>query len=117
MLFMLHAKLAKPEGMSNKEFYGVWEKEAEAAEAALKAGVIKALYKVPGTAEVVSILDVNTADDIDHAVHGLPIWKLGYSHIVAELKWTPLRPDESWAADLKQLAREGGACPRTGTAL
>jgi hypothetical protein len=26
MLFMLHAKLAKPAGMSNKEFYGVWEK-------------------------------------------------------------------------------------------
>jgi hypothetical protein len=37
---MLHAKLAKPEGMSNKEFYGVWEKEAEAAVAALKAGMI-----------------------------------------------------------------------------
>jgi muconolactone D-isomerase len=107
MLFMLHAKLAKPEGMSNKEFYGVWEKEAEAAVAALKAGVIKALYKVPGTPEVVSILDVNSADDIDHAVHGLPIWKLGYSHIVAELKWTPLRPYENWAAELKQLAREG----------
>ena len=30
MLFMFHAKLAKPVGMSNKEFYGVWEKEAEA---------------------------------------------------------------------------------------
>jgi muconolactone delta-isomerase len=106
MLFMLHSKLAKPEGMSNKEFYGVWEQEAEAAVAALKAGVIKALYKVPGTPEVVSILDVNTADDVDHAVHSLPIWKLGYSHIVAELKWTPLRLYENWAEDLKKLARE-----------
>jgi muconolactone D-isomerase len=106
MLFMLHAKLTKPAGMSNKEFYGVWEKEAEAAVAALQAGVIKALYKVPGTPEVVGILDVNTADDIDHAVHSLPIWKLGYSHIVTELKWTPLRPYEHWAEDLKKLARE-----------
>jgi hypothetical protein len=35
--------------MSNKEFYGVWEKEAEAVVAALKAGEIKTLYKVPGT--------------------------------------------------------------------
>ena len=106
MLFMLHAKLAKPVGMSNKEFYGVWEKEAEAAMAALKAGVIKALYKVPGSPEVVGILDVNTADDLDHAVQSLPIWKLGYSHIVTDLKWTPLRPYENWADDLKKLARE-----------
>jgi hypothetical protein len=34
MLFMLHSKLAKLEGMSNKEFYGVWEQEADAAVAA-----------------------------------------------------------------------------------
>ena len=77
MLFMLHAKLAKPEGMSNKEFYGVWEQEAEAAVAALKAGVITAMYKVPGTPEVVTILDLNTADDLDHAVHSWPIWNWG----------------------------------------
>ena len=79
------AKLAKPAGMSNKEFYGVWEKEAEAALAVLQAGAIKALYTVPGTPEVVGILEVHSADEIDHAVHSLPIWKLGYSHIVTEL--------------------------------
>jgi muconolactone delta-isomerase len=107
MLFMFHAKLAKPGGMSNKEFYGVWEKEAEAAVAALKAGVMQALYKVPGKAEVVGIMDVHTADDMDHAIHSLPIWKLGYSHIVTELTWTPLRPYENWAEELKQLAQEG----------
>lgn len=106
MLFMFHAKLAKPAGMSNQEFYGVWEKEAEAAVAALRAGAMQALYKVPGKAEVVGIMDVNTADDMDHAIHSLPIWKLGYSHIVTEVTWTPLRPYENWAEDLKQLARE-----------
>jgi hypothetical protein len=36
MLFMLQAQLAKPAGMSNKEFYGIWLQEAEAAVAALK---------------------------------------------------------------------------------
>ena len=41
MLFMLKAHISKPEGLSNKEFYGVWLKEAEAAVAAYKAGVIK----------------------------------------------------------------------------
>lgn len=106
MLFMLHVKLAKPEGMSNKEFYGVWEKEAEAVVAALKADAIEAVYKVAGSPEVIGILNVNTADDLDHALHSMPIWKLGYSHVVAEVKWTPLRPYEVWAEDLKQLARE-----------
>ena len=107
MLFMLKAKLAKPAGMSNKEFYGVWQKEAEAAVAALKAGAIKALYKVPGKPEVVAIMDVDTADNMDHAIQNLPIWKLGYSHIVQDLEWTALRPYENWAEDLKKLAQEG----------
>jgi len=30
MLFLLRGKLTKPDGMSNKEFYGIWQKEAEA---------------------------------------------------------------------------------------
>ena len=107
MLFMLKATLAKPEGMSNKEFYGVWEKEAEAALAALKAGVIKAIYKVPGKPQVIVIMDVDTADDMEHAILNLPIWKLGYSHIVTDIEWTALRPYENWAEDLKKLAREG----------
>jgi muconolactone delta-isomerase len=107
MLFMFRAKLAKPEAMSNKQFYGLWEKEAEAAVAALRAGAIQALCKVPGKPEVIGIMEVPTADDMDHAIHNLPIWKLGYSHIVADLEWTPLRPYGHWADDLKQLAQEG----------
>ncbi len=106
MLFMGYFKLAKPEGMSNKEFYSVWEKEAEAGVAALQAGAIKALYKVSGKPEVVAILEFNTADDMDHAIHSLPIWKLGYAHMVTEITWTLLRPIENWAEDLKKLARE-----------
>ncbi len=107
MLFLLRAKLAKPAGMSNKEFYGVWRQEAEAALAALKAGAIKALYKVSGKPEVVAIMDVDSGDAMDQAIHNLPIWKLGYSHIVTDLEWIPLRPYENWAEDLKKLAQEG----------
>jgi muconolactone delta-isomerase len=105
MLFMLHVKLAKPEAMSNQEFYGVWEQEAQAAMAGMKAGVIKALYKVPGQHEVISIMNMNTAEDLDR-IYTLPIAKLGYSHIVTELSWTPLRPYENWLEDLQQLARD-----------
>ncbi|MEW6296250.1 MAG: muconolactone Delta-isomerase family protein [Thermodesulfobacteriota bacterium] len=106
MLFMLKAQLTKPQNLSNKEFYGVWLKEAEAAVAALKAGVIKALWKVPGQTQVIAVLEVDSADTLESAILNLPIWKLGYSHIVTSLEWTPLRPYENWYEDLKKLAAE-----------
>ena len=55
MLFMLKSHISKPEGLSNKEFYGVWLKEAEAAVAAYKAGAIKGIWKVAGKPEVVGM--------------------------------------------------------------
>ena len=68
MLFMLKSHISKPEGLSNKEFYGVWLKEAEAAVAAYKAGAIKGIWKVAGKPEVVTILDVESADALESAV-------------------------------------------------
>ena len=107
MLFMTRVKLAKPEGMANKEFYEVWLQEAEATVAAMKAGMLKGVYKVPGRYEVIVLLEVDSADTIDHLVHSMPLWKLGYSHLVTDLEWTALRPYENWAEDLKALAAEG----------
>ena len=104
MLFMLKAHLEKPAGMSNREFYGVWKQESEAALAAVKAGAIKVIYKAAETPDVIAILDLPSADDLDHAIANLPIWKLGYSHIVTKLEIMPLRPYENWAEDLKKLA-------------
>lgn len=105
MLFLLHAKLAKPESMSNKTFYGVWLKEAEAALAAKAAGVIQSVFKVAGQPEVYIIFDAENAAVLDQSLHHLPIWKLGYSHLVVELDWVPLRPYADWLEDLKQLAQ------------
>lgn len=107
MLFLLRAKLTKPDGMSNKEFYGIWQKESEAALAGIEAGVIKVAYKVAGKPEVYAAFEAETADDLDHAVHSLPIWQLGYTHLVTELECIPLRPYAHWAEDLKKLAQEG----------
>jgi muconolactone delta-isomerase len=104
MLMLLHARLRKPESMSNREFYGVWRKEAETALAAKQAGVIQAIWKAAGSPEVFAVLDVESGDAMDAAIQGLPIWSLGYSHLVTELEWTPLRPYEHWAEDLKTLA-------------
>lgn len=106
MLMMALFKLRKPAGMSDKEFYTVWQKEAEAALEALRQGAVKALWKVAGNPWVIGIIDVNVGDDIDHALQNLPIWKLGYQHIVESIDWFPLRPYENWAEDLKRLAAE-----------
>ena len=100
---LLHARLHKPERMSNKEFFGVWKQEATAAVAAVKAGLIKHLWKVPGKYEVLAILPVESADQIDQVLHSLPIWKLGYDYI-ADLEWTILRPYENWAKQLDELS-------------
>jgi muconolactone delta-isomerase len=104
MLFMLKAHLSKPAHTSNKEFYSVWRQEAEAAVAALKAGAIKGIWKVAGKPEVIAIMDMPSADDLDRAMHQLPIWKLGYSHIVTDMEIVALRSYESWAEDLKKLS-------------
>ena len=105
MLFLLKAHLEKPPQTSNKEFYSVWRQESEAALAAVKAGAIKAIYKAAGQPDVIAILDLPSADDLDHAISSLPIWRLGYSHIVTKLEITPLRPYENWAEDLKTLSQ------------
>jgi muconolactone delta-isomerase len=105
MLFLLKAHLEKPGGTSNKEFYTAWKKESEAALEAIRAGVIKGLWKVAGMPEVYAVLEVETADALDQAILNLPLWKLGVSHFVTELEITALRPYEHWAEDLKTLAQ------------
>ncbi len=102
---MLKSHIAKPEALSNKEFYSVWHQESEAALAAVEAGAIKGIWKVAGQPEVITIIDVPGADDLDHAMQQFPIWKLGFSHIVADFRIIPLRPYENWAEDLKELSK------------
>lgn len=105
MEMLLWVKLVKPEGISNKDFFEVWRQESVAVLAALKAGAIKNVWKVAGTYEVIAVLDVNSGDDLDAIVHNLPIWKLGYAHLVPEIRWTPLRSYANWGEQLIELAK------------
>ncbi len=104
---LLRIALEQPEGMSNKEFFGIWSQEARAALGAVAAGMIKSIYKVAGKYEVIVILSVESGDQIDEIVHSMPIWTQGYSHIVKEMQWTLLRPYENWAKQLEGLATGG----------
>jgi muconolactone delta-isomerase len=105
MLFMLHSYIAKPEALSNKEFYSVWRQESEAALAAVKSGAIKGIWKVAGRPEIISIIDVPGVDDLDHAMQQFPIWKLGFAHLIPDFQIIPLRSYENWAEDLKELSK------------
>ena len=51
-----------------------------------------------------AVMEVDSGDDMDAIVHGLPIWKQGYAHIVPEVNWIPLRPYENWSKQLEALA-------------
>jgi muconolactone delta-isomerase len=104
MLFMFHGRLEKPDGMSNEEFYGLWEEESEAAVELLGAGTIKWAYKVAGQPEIVSLIDVPDNGGIDGFLQSLPIYRKGYSHLVKDLRWFPLREYADWYAELKELA-------------
>jgi muconolactone delta-isomerase len=106
MEMLIHAKLRKPDRMSNQEFFGVWKQEATAALEAVKAGVIKQIWKVPGKYEVFLVMEVDSVDRMDEIMHGLPIWKLGYEYIVSSMEWIPLRPYEHWAKQLDKLSSE-----------
>ena len=105
MLILLKARINKPADMANKEFYSVWKKEAEAALAAKDAGVIKAIWKVAGKPEVMVVMDVESGDMLDGAINSLPIWTLGFAHIVSDVEIVPLRPYENWAKDLEDLSK------------
>ncbi len=105
MEVMMWAKLAKPEGATNKEFFEVWRQESVAAIEAFRAGTIKAIWKVAGKYEVVAVMEVQSGDDLDAIVHSLPIWKLGYAHIVPKITFKALRSYENWGAQLNTLAK------------
>lgn len=105
MEIMMWAKLAKPEGTDNQEFFEIWRKESVAAIEAYKQGTIKNIWKVAGKYEVVAVMEVDSGDDLDAIVHNLPIWKLGYAHIVPEINWIPLRSYENWGKQLIELAK------------
>ena len=86
MLFMFKGSSRKTCGITNKEFYTVWSAEAQAALPAVKSGAIKGIYKATGQPVVIIIMDVPAADNLDRVLHELPIWKLGYAHIVKILR-------------------------------
>jgi muconolactone delta-isomerase len=85
-------------GVSIDQLWDEWEKEADAAQGAMSAGKIKALYKVSGQRRVVGILDLDSHDELDRIVMaGLPMaHRLVFEEIV------PIREYSDFADDLRK---------------
>ena len=101
MHFLLHAKIKKPRDVSNKEFFGVWQRESVAGRELAKQGV--SIFKVAGKREVVLIIEVGSESELDEAIHSLPIWQEGFQDMV-DIEATALRPYQEWGEPLDGLA-------------
>ena len=100
MLYHADFRIEYPASMSQKDFFSIWAKEAEAALGAKKAGVVVDIWKCVGSRRVIVIANVDSPDTLDQILLDLPIMKLHGQHVQVEV--TPLRRFEDFAADLKK---------------
>jgi hypothetical protein len=105
---MPRARVRRPPGMSNEEFYGVWQRKRVVSREALRSGLIPELHEVTGQNGVIGIMEAGNADTPDEAIHALPIWTEGYPKMV-DLEWTPLRLYENRGRQLDEPVSETAA--------
>ena len=90
-----------PKEMSMDQLWDIWEKEADAAEGAVAAGKIVALYKVAGQRRVIGIVDVESPDELDRIfMAGLPL-----AHHLEFEEILPVREYGSFADDVRRRWR------------
>ena len=95
MLYHADFRIEYPASMSQKDFFSIWAKEAEAALGAKKAGVVLDIWKCVGSRRVIVIANVDSPDTLDQILLDLPIMKLHGQHVQVEV--TPLRRFEDFA--------------------
>jgi len=100
MLYHVDFRIEYPASMSQKEFFAVWAREAEAALGAKKAGVIVDLWKCVGTRRVVVVINVDGPDTLDQIALDLPIMKEHGQHV--QVSVTPQRRFEDFAGDVRK---------------
>src|SRR5215468_9641390 len=73
MLYHADFHIEYPASMSQKDFFSIWAREAEAALGAKKAGVVIDIWKCVGSRRVIVVVDVNNLDTLDQMLLDLPI--------------------------------------------
>jgi muconolactone D-isomerase len=99
MLYHADFHIEYPASMSQKDFFSIWAREAEAALGAKKAGVVIDVWKCVGTRRVMAVVNVDSLDTLDQLLLDLPIMKEHGQHVQVDV--TPLRRFEDFAIDLK----------------
>ncbi|MGY1639251.1 muconolactone Delta-isomerase family protein [Geodermatophilus sp. SYSU D00742] len=82
--------------LDEDDFWDEWERETQAAKAAMAGGVIKSLYKVAGQRRVIGIVDVESHDQLDQIVMGA----LPMSHHLTLEEVLPVREYTAFADDV-----------------
>ena len=98
MLYHVDFHIEYPASMSQKDFFSIWAREAEAGLGAKKAGVVIDLWKCVGSRRVMAVANVDSLDTLDKIL--LPIMKEHGQHVQIDV--TPLRRFEDFATDLKK---------------
>jgi muconolactone delta-isomerase len=100
MLYHVDFHFEYPASMTQKDFFSIWTREAEAGLGAKKAGVVIDLWKCVGSRRVMAVADVDSPDTLDKMLLDLPIMKEHGQHVQIDV--TPLRRFEDFATDLKK---------------
>jgi muconolactone D-isomerase len=100
MLFFVRFDVRQPEGMSNRELTEIWDREADAALAAMDVGAVVHLWKVSGQRVVLAVCEFPDAEGLDRALNGLPIiQELGAT---VKTEALPIYEYRTFAGDLKE---------------
>ena len=100
MLYHADFHIEYPAAMSQKDFFSIWAREAEATLGAKKAGLVIDIWKSVGARRVVAVVNVDSLDTLDQILLDLPIMKEHGQHVQVEV--TPLRRFEDFATDVKK---------------
>src|SRR5262250_2184289 len=100
MLYHVDFKIGYPASMSQKDFFSIWGREAKAALAAKKAGVVIDIWKSVGARRVIAVVNVDSPDTLDQIALDLPIMREHGQHVQIEV--TPLRRFEDFATDVEK---------------
>jgi muconolactone delta-isomerase len=105
MQFLLRFDVQQNPGWSNRELYEMWDREADAALAAMDAGAVTHLWKVAGQRVVFAVLDLPDAETFDRALEGLPIIKEMGATVATEA--LPIYDYRTFASHVKEALEEG----------
>ena len=100
MLYHADFHIEYPASMSQKDFFSIWAREAQAALGAKQAGLVLDIWKCAGTRRVIAVVNVDSLDTLDQILLDLPIMKEHGQHVQVDV--TPLRRFEDFATNVKK---------------